>query len=381
MLSTDLADHRRSGEQALLAALRVRDPLALAEAYHRTAPAAYACARRLLGSATEIEGLLREVYGELWVAPPEDGPLEGWVRSRCFAWGAAHLRDAAIAPAAPSLADLLPDLAEAPQGTLDTAEEVLAGLDQPARLALLEAHDRGVASASQSAPTADDDLRRALLALCSAAGGDNGADDDPQARECELAGLGDWALGLLDPRAATQLASDLADDGACAALARRLQRGRRLLEGLPPTPDLGQRVLVAVLAATGADPDHGLPSALDPQTVPEPPAGAADPPARSAARGPRRVRPSPPGAERRPEAPRPARPARPPLRAKPGTIPSDQAGSKTRGEPEASDAGPPADSTDAPLRRRRSRALLVLGVIAVIAGAAILAAVVLDLGL
>ncbi|MDQ3538998.1 MAG: hypothetical protein M3415_09425, partial [Actinomycetota bacterium] len=77
-------DYRRADERGVVAGLRQRDPLALAEAYHRSVPAAYACARRLLGSSDDVEALLRTVYAELWASPPDGAGLEGWVRARCF---------------------------------------------------------------------------------------------------------------------------------------------------------------------------------------------------------------------------------------------------------------------------------------------------------
>ncbi|MBA2528862.1 MAG: hypothetical protein H0V19_02685, partial [Euzebyales bacterium] len=84
MLPTDPPDHRRTTEAGLLAALRQRDPLALAEAYHRTVPAAYAVARRLLPGSAQVETLLRSLYADLWGNPPGDVALVGWVRRRTF---------------------------------------------------------------------------------------------------------------------------------------------------------------------------------------------------------------------------------------------------------------------------------------------------------
>ncbi len=98
MLRTDLPDHRRASEAELVAALRDRDPLALAEAYHRTIPAAHAGARRLLSRSAEVEALLRQVYAELWRSPPDADPLEGWIRSRTFELAVADLRDRAARP-------------------------------------------------------------------------------------------------------------------------------------------------------------------------------------------------------------------------------------------------------------------------------------------
>ena len=86
--------------------------------------------------------------------------------------------------------------------------------------------------------------------------------------------LGDWVLGLLPADAAASLAADVAARPECTTLAKALRRGRRRLEGLPPTPDMGQRVLVTVLAgapaplraapaAGTAAPAAVIPSALD----------------------------------------------------------------------------------------------------------------------
>ncbi|MDQ3973777.1 MAG: hypothetical protein M3276_05490, partial [Actinomycetota bacterium] len=126
-MRTDLPDHRRSSQEQLLEALRERDALALAEAYHRTIAAAHACARRLLSSSSHVEALLRAVYAELWAQPPrDDEPLEGWIRARCFELGTAHLRERGMAPASPSLAELVPDLPAPDLRHLDAAERALS---------------------------------------------------------------------------------------------------------------------------------------------------------------------------------------------------------------------------------------------------------------
>ena len=259
VLPTQLPDHRRSDESTLIDALRARDPLALAEAYHRTVAAANACARRLLQSPAQVEALLRAVYTELWQDPPRGVPIEGWVRARCFALAADDLREHGAAPASPSAATLLPTL-PAPQARfLDAAERALSELDDRARTVLLRAHDCGIDARTQGgdAPQA---LDRALRAL---AGPEPSSVDASALREdpcTEVHGMGDWVLGLLDTAAAAELEALIARRPGCAALARTLRRGRRRLEGLPPTPDMGLRILATVLsvdAGTASAPPVG----------------------------------------------------------------------------------------------------------------------------
>ena len=271
MLRTDLPDHRRATEEQLLTALRERDPLALAEAYHRTIPAAHASARRLLSGSSEVEALLRAVYAELWNAPPADVALEGWVRARCFALAADDLRERDAAPASPSLTALLPELPRPEVRYLDAAERALAELDDHQRKALLAAHDKGVPSTEQNTPDAGASLVGALLAL---AGPEPGAETVDASHCDDIPEIGDWVLGLLAPDRAAPVAAQVGARPECAALAKALRRGRRRLEGLPPTPDMGQRVLVVVLAggpapsmpvaaSVAAAPPSALPSALD----------------------------------------------------------------------------------------------------------------------
>ena len=249
MLRTDLPDHRRATEEQLVAALRSRDPLALAEAYHRTIPAAHATARRLLSGSAEVEALLREVYTQLWASPPGGAALEGWVRARCFELAAGDLRERDAAPASPSLTALLPELPRPEVRYLDAAERALAELDDPQRKALLLAHDKGVASDEQNTPDADAALVAALVSL---AGPEPGSDALDPSSCSDVERMGDWILGLLPPPRATAVAEQVAARAECAALAKALRRGRRRLEGLPPTPDMGQRVLVVVLAGAPA---------------------------------------------------------------------------------------------------------------------------------
>lgn len=247
MLRTDLPDHRRASDAELVAALRERDPLALAEAYHRTIPAAHATARRLLSGSPEVEALLRAVYDTLWSDPPADAALEGWIRARCFELAAEDLRERDAAPASPSLTTLLPELPRSEIRYLDAAERALAELDDTQRRALLLAHDKGVPAAEQG-DGAERALTAALLAL---AGPEPGGEQlDPSSCE-DVPLLADWVLGLVPPGKASQV-SEAAARPECSALVKALRRGRRRLEGLPPTPDMGQRVLVVVLAGAPA---------------------------------------------------------------------------------------------------------------------------------
>ena len=261
MLRTDLPDYRRVSEAELVAALRKRDPLALAEAYHRTIPAAHATARRLVSSSVVVEALLRAVYDELWRNPPLGAGLEGWVRGRTFDLGVDHLRSQSTAPASPSLSTLLPDLPKPDVRYLDAAERSLAELDDRQRRALLLAHDRGIPSERQDEEGAPAALISALFALAGPEPGGEQADGD-----CNVAGVGDWVLGLLSPDRAAQVSAAVTAESGCESVVKALRRGRRRLEGLPPTPDMGQRILVVVLAgapAPAAVASGTLRSALD----------------------------------------------------------------------------------------------------------------------
>ena len=249
MLRTERPDYRRSKEAELLGGLRSRDPLALAETYHRTSPAAHACARRLLGGPRDAEALLTAVYADLWANPPETARLEGWVRSRCFRLASEHLRERDQAPASPSLTLLLPDLPRPEQASHDPVEQALAALPEPERRALLLAHDQGMPTAAQDDPGAEAALDRALMTL---AGPGEGVDNGT-GRGCEdLPGMADWTLGLLEADRAARISAEIADRPPCATRSRVLRRGRRRLEGLPPAPDMGQRVMASVLAGTPA---------------------------------------------------------------------------------------------------------------------------------
>jgi len=271
VLLLDLHDHRRDSDAELVDALRARDPLALAEAYHRTVPAAHAVARRLVGTSNEVEALLRAVYAELWEAPPIGEALEGWVRGRAFAVAAGHLRAAGRAAASPSAALLLPDLPRPEVRYLDVAERAIAELAESERRALVLAHDRGVPTEHHDDLTAGAALQRALDALAGPEPGQSGGD----AAGCDdLPLLADHVLGLVEPLRADEVAAAIAGRPGCGGRARTLRRGRRRLEGLPPTPDAGQRVLVTVLSAApgvpasaaAATPDAVSPSSGLPAT-------------------------------------------------------------------------------------------------------------------
>jgi len=236
------ADHRRASEAELLAAVGGRDPLALAEAYHRVGAAAYASARRLVGSATEAEAVLRGVFGTLWDRPPSDVPLEGWARAHAHALGVERLMAASRPAASPSAAELVPELGPAQSRRPDVVEQALIGLEERDRRALVLAHDHGV-PAHRQGHGAGRALVRALTVL---AGPDPRGDEDAGCDDQE--GLGDWVLGLLPAGDAEAVHARVAARSGCADLVRTLRRGRRRLEGLPPTADAGQRILVAVVA-------------------------------------------------------------------------------------------------------------------------------------
>jgi DNA-directed RNA polymerase specialized sigma24 family protein len=254
VLRTDVPDYRFSSEPVLLDALRSRDALAFAEACHRTLPAAHACARRLLSRAADAEALLRTVYLELWTSPPQSrlpgAPqgagqgtgLERWIRTRCFELAAEELREAGSAPAAPSVAALLPGVPAPGSPRLDATERMLAALPEAERLAVVRAHDAGIPPAEQDDPQAAPALERGLIALAAP------GRDDPTEAPAGIGPLADWVLGLADPDRAGAVERAVSADAAVSTYARLLRRGRSRLEGLPPAPDLAPRVLAAALA-------------------------------------------------------------------------------------------------------------------------------------
>jgi hypothetical protein len=261
VLRTDLRNHRRSTEPELLRALGQRDPLALAETFSRTIGVAYAVGRRLL-PASDVEALLLDVYSSLWESPPSDPPLERWVRSRCCELALAELHERRAAPATPSAHTLAPELPEPASSYLDTTERALASLSPEDRLAVLRAHDAGIPSSEQDG-AAGPGLNRALCVLADPAAESVPDDDfDPEGR------LADWVLGLLPTDEAAAIEQETAGNQALAARLQMLRRGRRRLEGLPPTPDLGPRLLAVVLSG-GPPPVTDAPAstAADDETV------------------------------------------------------------------------------------------------------------------
>lgn len=305
MLRTERPDYRRSKEEDILEGLRSRDPLALAEAYHRTSPAANACGRRLLGGAVAAEALLSAVYADLWANPPETARLEGWVRSRCFRLASEHLRERQEPAAAPSLALLLPDLPEPERPSHDPVEQALAELSERERRALLLAHDQGMPTTAQEDPDAAGALERALLALAGP-----GSPSDSTVSQCDIPQMADWTLGLLEADHAARVGEQVMNRRACVEQSQALRRGRRRLEGLPPAPDMGQRVLANVLAGTpAATPGQGTPSAgaAAPARSPQAPSDTGPP-----------ATPAPPAAD---EGPRDADAALSSLDEAPGSPP------------------------------------------------------------
>jgi hypothetical protein len=257
VLRTDLPSHRRSSERELVEALRRREPLALAEVCSRTLPVAFAVGRRLLPPTT-LEPLLLAVFEELWAGPPTDAPVERWVRARTTELGLADLRERDAAPAVPSALAIAPDLRPPSLSYLDTTERTLEALDPTDRVVLLRAHDEGVPTAEQDVDDAGRRLLRALRAL---------ADPDQPTAEDDVeadGALGDLVLGLLDPEAAAALDAEVGGDPVRGARVQILRRGRRRIEGLPPTPDLGPRIVAAVLAGLpterSSDPAAALPA-------------------------------------------------------------------------------------------------------------------------
>lgn len=242
MLSTDLTTYRRQPDPAVLAGLEERDALALAEAITRTLPAAHAVARRLL-PGREVEALVHATYTALWEEPPTDQPLERWVRVRTAELGVAELSERGAGPASPSVSAVVDGLAAA-RPSPDPAERRLAALDDAGLQALLRAHDLGVPARAQERADAGTLLAEALVALAEPT-----AAEQPAAATASADGtLADHILGLADLDQVGKLDAAIAADPARSAAAQLLRRGKRRLEGLPPTPDLGARLLAAVLS-------------------------------------------------------------------------------------------------------------------------------------
>lgn len=249
VLRTDLTDHRGTDDARLVRAVADGDAIALAEAYHRTITAAHACARRMLASPVEIEALMRAVYSELWEDPPVDEALEGWVRARCYTLGTGYLRQRGLRAHSPSLAAWTSGLdADAHAGGIDGLERMIAELTDQQQAALVRAHDQGIRTADQEDPQAGPALQHALLVLASPL-----TDDERHAAEMCSSGvaLSNWIFGLLPPHEAAAVPGTAAEPTPCGRLAGVLRRARRRFEPLPPTPDLGHRVLASVLGSSG----------------------------------------------------------------------------------------------------------------------------------
>jgi hypothetical protein len=245
VLRTDLTDHRSTDDATLVRAVADGDAIALAEAYHRTITAAHACARRLLASPVEIEALLRSVYAELWEEPPVDDALEGWVRARSFALGTGYLRQRGLEAPSPSLAAWTSGVdADERNASNDPLERMIGELERDQQAALVRAHDQGIRTADQD-DGAGEALKHALLALASPL-----SDAERHAAEMCNSGvaLANWIFGLLPPHEAMTVPGTSAEPTPCGRLAGVLRRARRRFEPLPPTPDLGHRVLAWVLS-------------------------------------------------------------------------------------------------------------------------------------
>ncbi|HEX6255066.1 MAG TPA: hypothetical protein VFZ70_04585 [Euzebyales bacterium] len=245
MLRTDLTDHRSTDDLRLVRAVADGDAIALAEAYHRTITAAHACARRLLASPVEVEALLRSVYAELWEEPPVEDALEGWVRARSFALGTGYLRQRGLAAPSPSLAAWTSGVdADERNAANDPLERMIGELERDQQAALVRAHDQGIPTSDQE-EGAGEALKHALLALASPL-----SDAERHAAEMCNSGvaLANWIFGLLPPHEAATVPGTAAEPTPCGRLAGVLRRARRRFEPLPPTPDLGHRVLAWVLS-------------------------------------------------------------------------------------------------------------------------------------
>lgn len=287
-------DFRRASEPELLDAIRGGEGLALAEAYHRVVPAAHAVARRLMAGATEVEDVLLEVFTQLWETPPAGAPLEGWTRRTTWGVAADLLRRGGTSPSSPSASGLLPDLPAPDVRFLDAAERAIGELPDDERRALLLAHDKGVATDAQD-PGAGQALVRALLSL---AGPETSSADRAALHEdgCDdLVGLGDWCLGVADSATAAAVEEAIASRPGCAARSRAVRRGRRRVEGLPATPDMGQRILVTILtsSAVGAAAPAAAAAPIEATPAEATPAGAAPAGAMPAEAAPAPAEPSP----------------------------------------------------------------------------------------
>lgn len=239
----------------LLEAVNQHQPLALTEAYHRTVSAAHAVVRRLLNDSDKIEEVLTRVYSRLWAERPTNVPLEGWARAATWDIGSEVLHRDQLAPVSPSVSEQLSDLPAPDSRFVDTAERAINELADDERAALLRAHDQGVATVEQADANAAEHLVNALVRLA-------GAEVD-EAVDAELVrkypGIADWAMGTASPTTVQTIETGIEDDPALAELSRTLRRGRRRIEGLPATPDMGARILVSILAVTSETPTPANP--------------------------------------------------------------------------------------------------------------------------
>lgn len=245
---------RTTGDREVLGHLAAGSPLALAEVLARTLPVAAAVLRRMLPAPT-LEPALDAVYRSLWEAPPDpdhpetSGPLLRLARARAFDVGLARLQACGAGPVAPSVRAAAPDLPASEPAYLDATERRLGALDEPARRAVVLAHDRGLPSDAQDDRDAGRALVHGLLAVAD-------AEDEVFAPADLDRRAGDLVLGLLDPAEAAEVAASLDDPshGPDPELVRALRRGRRRLEGLPPAAEVGLRLLATLLAGAAPRP-------------------------------------------------------------------------------------------------------------------------------
>lgn len=266
---------RTTGDREVLGHLAAGSPLALAEVLARTLPVAAAVLRRMLPAAT-LEPALDAVYRSLWETPPDPdhpetpGPLLRLARARAFDVGLARLQACGAGPVAPSVRAAAPDLPASEPAYLDATERRLGALDEPARRAVVLAHDRGLPSDTQDDRDAGRALVHGLLAVADA--------EDEVFVPADLdRRAGDLVLGLLDPAEAAEVAASLDDPshGPDPELVRALRRGRRRLEGLPPAAEVGLRLLATLLAGAAPRPSAapGVPATAATSLAP---AGALD---------------------------------------------------------------------------------------------------------
>jgi len=86
--------HEELSDEALLQAMRARQPEALAQLYDRYAAAVYSLARMITRDDGAAEDVTQEVFLRLWQAPelyvPERGPFAPWLlrvtRNRALDW-------------------------------------------------------------------------------------------------------------------------------------------------------------------------------------------------------------------------------------------------------------------------------------------------------